>query len=104
MNVHRRPRQRRSLTAAAVVALAAGAVIAATTDAPAMPLTRCQVAGPEQRTARRTFVLRTLAAERIFTRAEAATAKPTHYGEVILRSALTPAARAASPSQTHVSV
>jgi hypothetical protein len=90
--------------AAAVVALVAGAALAATAAAPAMPVARCQVEGPERRTAARRFVLRVLPAERILTRAEAASAKPTHHGEVIVRGALTPAARAASPSQTHVSI
>ena len=93
-----------SVRAAAVIALVAAGALAATAVAPAMPVARCQVAGSERRTATRTFVLRVLAAERIFTRAEAATAKPNHHGEVIVRGALPRAARTASQSQTHVSV
>jgi hypothetical protein len=93
-----------SVRAAAVIALVAAGALAATAVAPAMPVARCQVEGPERRTATRTFVLRVQAAERIFTRAEAATAKPNHHGEVIVRGALPRAARTASRSQTHVSV
>jgi hypothetical protein len=83
MNVHPRARQGRFGTAAAalktrraaetvlaaraaaVVALVAGAALAATAAAPAMPVARCQVEGPERRTATRRFVLRVQPAERI---------------------------------------
>jgi hypothetical protein len=128
MNTHPRARRRRVVTVAAVVktgiiatarataetvtpvraaaliALVAGATLAATPRAPAMPVARCQVEGPERRTATRRFVLRVVAAERIFTRAEAASAKPSHHGEVIVRGALPRAVRAGSRTQTHVSV
>jgi hypothetical protein len=122
MNVHPRAGERRFVTVAAVVrtgilartvmpvraaallVLVAGAALAGTAPARAVPVARCQVDGPERRTAARTFVLRVLAAETIFTRAEAATAKPNHHGEVIVRGALPRAVRTASRAQTHVSV
>jgi hypothetical protein len=97
-------RRRPTVTAGAVVALAVVAAPIGGTIARAVPTTRCQLEGLEQRTASRTFLLRTLTAQRIFTKAEAAAAKPTHHGEVILRGALTPRARAGTRSQTHLSV
>lgn len=88
----------------AVVALVAAAALAATDVAPAKGVARCEVKGPLRQSATRAFVLRVRAPQRIFTKAEAATAKPEHHGELIVRGALPRAARAGTRSQTHVSI
>jgi hypothetical protein len=88
------------VSAAVLVGIAASVAAAAAVAAPAP---RCQVEGPAQRTASRTFVLHVLPAEEIFTKAEAA-AGERKKGEVILRGALPRGARTATPAKTHVSV